>query len=376
MGATSIYEEMGVRPVINASGNQTILGGSMLSPTVRAAMDAANEAFVEMEELLEKSGQVIADLLGTEAALVTSGCYAALVLSAAGIMTGKDPDKIAQLPDTTGMRYEFLIQKRMRYHYDRSVTVPGGRLVEVGDEEGTSGQQMEAAIGSNTAGILYMARMEGSPGILSIADVASIARDHGIALLVDAAAEIYPLERMKQLPHSGADLVCFGAKYLGSTNSSGILCGRRKYVEAATLNNFIAYETQDNHAIGRGYKVDRQEVIATVVALREWLNMDHKERFRIQEERIQTIADRLADIPHVTTECVWPNQGPWMQLQVHIDEAALGKTAAAVREALRNGTPSIWVRPPGAGLLTIGVQTLKDGEDQIVAEKLREQLTP
>ncbi|MFN3973915.1 MAG: aminotransferase class V-fold PLP-dependent enzyme [Dehalococcoidia bacterium] len=372
--ALSVYEALGIRPVINAAGSMTLLGGSILGPRVLKAMEEANEAYVDMEELLLKSGRAIASVLGAEAALVTSGCYAALVLGAAAIMTGKDADRIARLPDTTGMKNEFLIQKRMRYHYDRCVTVAGGRLVEVGDERGTTAAQLEGAIGPQTAGILYLARAEGNEGILSIPEVAAIARHRGVALLVDAAAEVYPLERMRWLPQSGADLVCFGAKYFGSAHSSGVLCGRKQLVEAATLNNFIAYESHDNRSIGRGYKVDRQEVIATVVALEEWFSMDHEERFALQERRIQTIAKALEGLPHITVQRLWERQGPWLRLQISLDEKALGHTAGAVQQALRQGNPSIRVRADGNHLF-VAVHTLREGEDRIVAERLRAALS-
>jgi len=368
-----VYEELGVKRIINAAGNLTMLGGSILAPQVRAAMEAANESFVEMEELLDKSGQAIADLLGVEAALVTSGCFAALVQGAAGIMTGKDLEKIARLPDTTGMKDEFLIQKRMRYHYDRCASVPGSRLIEVGDEQGTTAGQLEAAIGTSTAGILYLARAEGAEGTLTLSEVVSIARDRGVAVLVDAAAEIYPPERMMKLARS-ADLVGFGGKYFGSLNSAGLLCGRRDLVEAAALNGFVAYEVEDNRCLGRGYKVDRQEVIATFVALREWLTMDHEERFRIQEERLQVISDGLADLPHVKTQRVGGGQRAWMGLRVILDEAALGKTAISVEQALRAGDPCIWMRAHGDGLF-VAVSPLKDGEEKVIVERLQELLS-
>lgn len=373
-GHTSVYESLGVKRVINAMGSMTILGGSMLSPKVRAAMEEANEHFVEMEELLDKSGKAIAGLLGAEAALVTSGCFAALVLGAAAIMAGKDPDKIARLPDTTGMKNEFLIQKPMRYHYDRCVSVPGGKLVEVGDQHKTTAKQLEAAIGPKTAGILYLARAEGTEGILSLPEVIRIAKRKGVAMLVDAAAEVYPLERMTWLPRSGADLVCFGAKYLGSPHSTGILTGQKEAVEATVLHNFIANETLDNRSLGRGYKVDRQEVVATVVALREWLTMNHEERFMVQERRIQTIVEGLAGVPHVETERRWERQGPWIRLRITFDEAALGKTAASVEQALRDGDPSIRVRVDGSQL-HLAVHNLREGEDSIIAERLREVLS-
>ena len=376
-----IYQELGVRRVINAVGNATVLGGSRLGPKIQTAMEEADEYFVEMEELLEKSGKAVADLLGCEAALITSGCYAAQVLGTAGIISGSDPEKIRRLPNATGMKSEFLVQAPTRWGYDRCVSVAGGTLVEVGDRDGVTSEQMEAAIGPNTVGILYLARAEGTEGVLSIPAVIDIAKRKGIQVLIDSAAEIYPLERMTWLPSSGA-LVCFGAKYIGSANSTGILAGPKELVEAATLHNFVAFQTRGASGIGRGFKVDRQEVIAVIVALREWFTMNHEERFAVQERRIQTIVQGLAGIPHVNAESVWNGKSPWMAALVTIDEAALGKGASSVVQALKDGNPSIMAATTSrtataavANEIRMHVHQLREGEDKIIADRLREVLT-
>jgi L-seryl-tRNA(Ser) seleniumtransferase len=372
-----IYEDLGVRRVINGMGSMTLLGGSMLSPGVMAAMAEANDAYVDMADLLEQSGRAIAQALGAEAALVTSGCFAALAQGAAAIMTGADAGRIAGLPHAHAVvpRYEFLIQKPTRYHYDRAVAVAGGVLVEVGDQRRTTAQQLQEAIGPRTAGVLYPAKFEGSDGVLSVPEVVRVARQRDVAVLVDAAAEVYPLERMTWLcAASGADLVCFGAKYLGSANSTGFMCGRKTLVEAAALNGFIAYETHDNQAFGRGYKLDRQEIVGTVVAVREWLAADHRRRFAAQEQRLATIAGALAGLPGVATERLWPRQGPWMQLKITVDASRAGTTAAAVQQTLRDGDPSVRVRLEDGDLL-VYAHGLNDGEDEVVADSLRRALT-
>lgn len=375
IGTRSIYEELGVRRVINALGSATIVGGSQLTSKILRAMEAANEYFVDMEELLDKSGQEIARILGAEAALVTSGCFAALVLGTAGILTGKDLRKVAQLPNARGIKNEFLLQRPMRYHYDRCISVPGGKLVEVGTKNGCSAEQLESAIGPKTAGIFYLASAEYKEGVLRIPEVVRIAKKHKLAVLVDAAGEVYPLDRMTWLAsESGADLVCFGAKYVGSTHSTGIICGKKDAVEAAVLNNFIAFETHDNHCIGRGYKVDRQEVIATVFALRDWFSMNHEDRFAVQERRIKTIEDALTRLPNVKTERTWERQGPWIRLRVTVDERGLGKTAASVEQALRNSDPSVRLRCYG-NQLVLTCHLLNDGEEKIVAERMRQALS-
>jgi L-seryl-tRNA(Ser) seleniumtransferase len=369
-----IYEQLGVRRVLNAMGNMTLLGGSRVSPAVLAAMHDANESFVEMDELLAQSGRAIAEMVDADAALVTSGCYAAMVLAAAAIMAGKDPTRIAQLPDATGMKHEFLLQATQQYHYQRAVTVPGGTLTLVGDADRVTVEQFRAAIGPQTAGVLYPARLESTDNMLSIPQVVGLARDHGIAVIVDAAAETYPIDRMKWLASkSGADAVCFGAKYFNSTTDAGVLCGPRAIVEAATLHNFVAYETLDNHAFGRGFKIDRGAVAGTVVALREWLDADHDASLADQERRLGVIQRAVAGIPHVATEQVWLRR-PYLQLRIRLRGAPAGVTLAGVDEKLRRGTPSVRIRLEPDELQAC-VHLLQPGDEEIVADRLRQALT-
>src|SRR5437879_11342841 len=160
--ASSVFEQLGITPVINARGNNTVLGGSTPSPRVRRSMKDVERYYVDMEQLLERSGAVIADLLGAEAAYVTPGAAAALALGAAACLAGADPDKIGRLPDTTGMPGTVLIQAGHRYHYERTVTVPGARLVQVGDANGTTAAQLEAALGAHVATVFFPAHLEGA----------------------------------------------------------------------------------------------------------------------------------------------------------------------------------------------------------------------
>ena len=374
-GTTDIYKELGIKRVISGLGHKTVLGGSILTPKVMAAIEESNRYFVEMEELLDKAGKYVARLIGCEAAYITSGGAAGLALGAAAIMAGSDPEKIAQLPDTTGMKNEFLIQKRMRYRYDRLPTIVGGKLVEVGDEGQTTPQQLEAAIGPRTAAVYYLYSMDNTQGIIPLAEVARIAKKHGLPVLLDAAHAIYPLDQMNHYSNT-ADLASFGGKYFGGPTAVGILAGRKDLVEAASLQGHIAYETKgpngrESRAFGRPMKVERQLVIALVVALREWLTMNHEERFQAEEQRAQVIVEAITELPYVKTETTADR---WVTLRVVLDEAALGKTAQSIVEALKDGDPSIWVGTV-ENAITILPRTLGEGDEQLVAERLREALT-
>jgi len=338
-----IYGDLGARVVINARGPRTILGGSRLSPRVRAAMEAANRYHVDLAELLETSGQVIANLLGAAAARVTTGAAAALELGMAACMTGDDPDKMARLPDTSGMRNEFLLQVRQRFQYDHCPTVVGGRRVLVGDQHGTSLKQLQATIGPRTAAILYAAHLEGTEGTVSLADVMELGHAAGVPVLLDAAAQVYPIDLMKGYIAAGADIVCYSAKYFGGPNSTGIICGKADLIRAAARQDSMGYEHGGYRAFGRAMKLDRQEIVGLVVALKEWLALDHVARLRGYERQAQRIIEALRGVPgvHCTTQPQMPAAG--LLVRVFLDPAQTGKTAREVASALSEDNPTVWL---------------------------------
>ena len=368
-----IYEEFGAKPIINALGNATVIGGSRLSPTVQEAMVTANRYFVDMEELQKRTGEAIAEMLGAETALVTSGCAAAISLSATACMTGSDSAKINQLPDTTGMKNEILIQKRQRYHYDRCLTIFGAKLVEVGDESGTTSEQLESAMTDRTAAIHYFAP-GGGEGVLPPEECVRIGKKHGVPVIVDAASQIYPLERLHEYTQMGAGLVCYGAKYFGACNSTGILCGRKELVDAAFMHSFIGYEVTPNYPVGRPLKLDRQEIIAVAVSLREWVNMDHEARIAEHWRRAEHIQNALANIPHVTTTRVSEARTLGNGVSITLDEQKLGQSASQIIEALRDGNPGIRVGG-GGNSIYVGLPNLVDDDVEVIAERLRTLLT-
>ena len=84
----------------------------------------------------------------------------------------------------------------------------------------------------------------------------------------------------------GADLVCFsGGKALGGPSSTGILAGRKDLIEAAMLNG------SPNQNVGRGMKVNREEIVGLVVALEGYLTIDHQKVFAEWTRKSQFIAE-------------------------------------------------------------------------------------
>ena len=372
-----VYKELGVTPVINAIGSLTMLGGSTPVPEVKEAMERANSAYVPLMELEEKAGQAIAKMVDVPAAYITSGAGSALTLATAAFMAGDDDDKIQQLPDTTGMRSEILIQVRQRYWYDRCLVLAGAKLVEFGNEERTTGEALEKAIGPNTAAVHYYAvEQSPDPNALSLAETIEIAHAHDVPVMVDAAGQIYPLELLNKYVRMGADFQCVAAKYLGSPQSTGLALGTEEAIHKLSLQSFVSYEGRRIRGIGRPQKIDRQEMVGAVAAVKRWVTMNHEDRLEDAERKSQNIITLLKDVPGVKAELITNMMGhqPFgVDLEFYV--AVTGMTAQDVVDKLKAGDPPIWTRVrPGEERIIIHVFGLNEGEEKVVGERIAELL--
>ncbi len=380
----SIYDELGVRRVINASGTMTHLGGSIPDPRVMDAMKEASQSFVIMMELIERSGEFLAKMAGAEAGLVTSGASAALVLgTSACVMRGTplegfDPRPVERLaldrdwmeliqclPGPSQPRDEVIIQKAHRNPYDHAFKVAGCRLVVVGGDEGCTLEEIEAAINERTAAVAFTARMEGVGVPLKV--LAELAHRHGVPVIVDAAAELPPRTNLKRYLAEGADLVAFsGGKHIGGPNGTGILVGRRDLIRLATL------QAAPYRGIGRAMKVDRSQIVGLIVALKLWMERDEEEEFQGWLRRARWIAGELRGARGVSASEVMADAVKrHVQTIITLND---GLMASEVVLNLRRGNPSIWVNyiePNGIG---IDPSLLRDGEERVLASALKGEL--
>ncbi len=378
------YKKLGVRSSINAVGAGTAVGGSGPPKAVREAMEVASQGYVKMDELFERSGAFLADLLGTEAVYVTSGGAAALTLSAAACMTGTDTDRIHALPDTTGMKSEILVQKKHIPSYDRCLRAAGATIVEAGGADSCTEDELASAIGPNTAAIYYShppygdysrihgwAHPPGDPNLVSVDDAARIARENGVPMIVDGGEQIWPLDHFRRVAQVG-DLVCFGGKYYGGPNAGGFISGRKDLVAAAHANGFTA--PLGVQGVGRQMKLDRQQIVAMVAALDNWFSMDHEERMSEQFRGFTVVRDALQGTPgltikeHIRTDAYFGSF-----LEVAVDSAVLGKDAGDVVDEMYTGEPSVLIAG-GGDMFRVFFHTLEEGEAEIVAERLSEVL--
>lgn len=315
----SLSEVLGVKPVINLAGPLTRLGGMPLEPDVTQAMAEAGHSCARVEDVQEAAGRYLAEVCGAEAGYVTSGAAAGLTVGAAACIAGRSPAAMDQLPDTTGLPNEIVVQRAHVTAYSHALRVSGARLVDVG-YVGYPGQgitwpwQVEAAINDRTAAIFYS--VGSSRGIVELPELAEIGRRHDVPVIVDAAAALPPKENLRKFIQHGADLVTFsGGKAIGGPQASGILVGRKDLIESVALQHQdmdVYPETwtwreqyleshvlpgPPHHGLGRPMKVAKEEIAGLVVALRRFLEQDEAAEQQRQNEALQAIADRVSNLP-------------------------------------------------------------------------------
>ena len=368
-----IYKELGAKPVINATGSVTMLGGSTPIPEVREAMAQADGAYIPLMELQEAAGDAIARMVNVPAAYITSGAGSALMLATAAAMAGDDDDCIQQLPNTAGMKNEVLIQTRQRYWYDRCLELAGAKLVMFGSEERTTPEDLENAIGPNTAAVHYYAvEQEYDPNALSLEQTIEIAHAHDVLVTVDAAGQIYPLENFGKYVRMGADFQCIAAKYMGSPQSTGLALGSEEMIRKISLQAFASYEGRRVRGVGRPQKVDRQEMIGAVAAVRHWMTMNHEDRLADSERRTRAILGAVAGIPGLRAELIDNVIGhqPY-GLKLWVDPAVAGFDIYDLRDRLKDGDPPVWTRVRDEDdFIAIHMFGLNPGEEITVGNRI------
>ena len=359
-----VYEKFGARAIINVAGSSTRVGGALMLPE---AVEAMSEAAVEsacMVELQGAASRAISKATGAEGGYVTAGAASGLTLGAAAILAGLEPALMERLPDTSGMKNEFIISREHRNGYDHSIRLAGARLVEVGMNEQVAGAgvrrteawEYEAAITDQTAGIAYVINPNSRP---PLEEVVKVARKFGLYVLVDAAAEIPPVSNLSAFIDMGADLVAFsGGKALRGPQATGILCGRSELITSVALQHldmdeiFEIWDPPQNlipkenisaiprHGIGRGFKVAKEQIVGLLTALELFVARAGSSNSEDQRRYLEYIADGLSGLPAEPRIVVSEEGQPSMQLIV--DCGALGRSIFEVCEQLKKGEPGVF----------------------------------
>ncbi|MGC9522745.1 MAG: aminotransferase class V-fold PLP-dependent enzyme, partial [Anaerolineae bacterium] len=364
-----IYDELGVTKVINGAATLTRLGGSLMLPEVLAAMAEAAQHFVDIDELQQKVGERLAAWTRNEAAYVSCGAAAGLALSTAACITGLDEEKRERLPYTDGMKNEIIIHKRGRVTYAFAIHQVGGRLIEIGTDEGATPDEMERAINERTAAIFYFHNPNFMPGQVPLEQGIEIAHRAHIPVVVDAAAQIPPVESLWRFTEMGADLVLFsGGKGLRGPQSSGLILGRKDLIEACAFN------ASPRPFIGRPMKVGKEELVGLMTAVRRYLDLDHEALMQTYEDQVQAVIAAFADHPHISVRRSFPSEAgqPMPRAEIIFDEEGLDITRDEVLAQLLAGQPSIALAEAGERGVFVNPQTLTPGQEQIIIDRIKE----
>ena len=395
----SIYRQFGLEPIINASGPVTRLGGAPMPPQVLDAFAKAAEEAVPLEQLQAAASRRIAELTGTEAGLVSSGAAGALTLGAAAMLTGHDLARIEKLPCCDGFPNELIIAREQRSGYDHAIRASGARLVEVGFNEIVSNAgvrrtelwEYEAAITSQTAGIVYVHADDSCP---KLQELVKLAHAHNLPVLVDAAGELPPCSNLQDIPATGADLVCFsGGKAIRGPQATGILCGSRSLISAAALqmldmdDHLELWDPPEHlidrsqltgiprHGIGRGLKVSKEEIVALLTALNLFASGAYDGQLDECRRLLHRVADSLspakADCRIIETSV--PDRLPVLEITI---DSSSGRSAMEVCRALRAGSPAVYVGHAGlqTGRLIINPACLNEETSRGLMKRLGEEL--
>jgi D-glucosaminate-6-phosphate ammonia-lyase len=358
-----IYRQIGLRPLINAAGSYTTLTGSVVPAEVRRAMAEASQCFVPLIDLQQAAGRRIADLLGVEAALVTSGAAGAILLATAACVTRGDPELVRRIPDTAGMKNEVVMVKQHRMGFDHAARAAGVKIVEADTVE-----ELRAVINPRTAMLFYVHTFE-TRGKIGRKEFLAAGKKADIPVFNDAAAELPPVENLWEIVNEGFDLVAFsGGKSMRGPQASGLLLGRKDLIEAAGRNNNPYADT-----IGRAMKVGKEEIMGLVKAVEVYASRDHEADQKLRHALMERIAKELRGLPSVRTEIYIPGPGgrPLPFLRVQWDESRVALSYAECAARLREGEPSIEVNTAGDEI-TLSSQNLFPGEDRITGWRLRE----
>ena len=363
-----LYKELGVRTFINAAGTYTFMTGSIMHDYVVDAIQSSWQEFCLLDELQDKVGERVAAMVHAESAVITSGAFSGLTLGLAGILTGTDVEKVKMLPflEGSGMKSEVICQNAHKIDYNHALMNTGCKMVYV-----DSVADVEKAINEKTA-LMHFLNIEADKGQIKHEEWVALGKKYNVPTSNDMAADTPPVSNLTRFNDMGFDFVVVsGGKAIRGPQSAGILMGKKKIIEAARI-----HMPPRGYNIGRGMKVNKEEIVGMYVALEHFMSADHDKEFKMWESQIAVIENAVKGTNGVTTKITVPALGNVTPtLEVSWDTTVIKMTTKDLQEKLRNGNPSIEVIGHGDNAINITVWVMRPGQEKIVAKKLKEVLS-
>jgi len=363
----TVYEEIGLPRVVNASGRVTVLGVSTISDKVAKAAVAGGQSYVVVEDLMDKAGEIISQYTGGEDSCPTVCASAAIALSVAGMISKGKKTIMDRLPDSTGLANEIILQKGHVINFNAPIEtmlrLGGGVPVEAGCATEVVVEDVEELINEKTVALLYVKSHHCvQKGMLDLPTMIDIAHRHNLPLMVDAAAE----EDFRKYIAMGADLVCYsGAKALEAT-TSGFVTGKKE---------LISYIKKQYHGVGRAMKVGKEAIMGLLAALEQYENKDKQAEVAKNVKIVDWLVDEINQIPNLKAQKIQDEAGRAIfRARVFVDPEKAGMTATELEGKLKAGTPTIRCRTEfmSLGSLDFDPRPLVEGDKELIVAKLKE----
>ena len=367
----NFVKELGIRTFINAAGTYTTMSASLMQDDVMEAIDQSAKEFCMLNEVQDKVGEKIAQMTHAEAAMVTAGAFSALTLGMAGILTGMDEKKVKQLPHNlkeSGIKSEVLLQKGHYDGYEQALYNTGVTIIPV-----ETAEDVDKAVNENTASMHFL-NCNAMEGKIMHEEWLQLAKKHNLPATIDIAADVPPVSNLWKFNDMGFSWVALsGGKAIRGPQSAGVLMGKAGIIAAARLN-----DSPNGVTIGRGMKVNKEEMLGMYAALDSYVNMDHDKEWKMWEDRVAVVSNAVKNIGGVTISVSVPpiaNHSP--KVNIAWDKSKINMTRKDLGDKLRNGNPSIEVISWGDedNSIDLTVFMLKPGQDKIVANRIKEELS-
>ncbi|RAJ09251.1 selenocysteine synthase [Arenibacter echinorum] len=366
-----LIKELNLRTFINAAGTYTTMTASLMQEEVMEAINASSKEFIMLNEVQDKVGVQIAKMVHAESAMVTSGAFSALTLGMAGILTGMDRDKVKRLPhrlEEAGIKSEVIIQKAHFDGYEHALSNTGITLVPVETTD-----DINRVVNERTASMHFL-NCNTHEGKIKHEEWIKMARKYNLPATIDIAADVPPVSNLWRFNDMGFSFVALsGGKAIRGPQSAGILMGNKSVIDAAKLNN-----SPNGSTIGRGMKVNKEEMLGMYAALDNYINQDHEKEWKMWEDRVEVISKAISKIEGIKVSVTVPpiaNHSP--KINISWDKNIIKLTRMQLGEKMRFGNPSIEIISWGndENSIDLTVFMLKPGQEKIVARRLYEELS-
>ncbi|SDD67704.1 L-seryl-tRNA(Ser) seleniumtransferase [Pricia antarctica] len=367
----NLIKELGLRTFINAAGTYTTMTASLMNEEVMEAIDDSSREFIMLNEVQDKVGEKIAQMVHSEAAMVTAGAFSALTLGMAGILTGTDQEKIKQLPhrlDEAGIKSEVIIQKAHFDGYEHALSNTGISLVPV-----ETANDVDRAVNQKSASMHFL-NCNTLEGKIKHEEWLQLAKKHNLPATIDIAADVPPVSNLWKFNDMGFSFVALsGGKAICGPQSAGVLMGKKNIVAAARLN-----DSPNGRTIGRGMKVNKEEMLGMYAALDSYLKRDHDKEWKMWEDRVAAIKGAVTKVKGVEVTVTVPpiaNHSPKMNIKWDREQTKIVRSELGDR--LRQGNPSIEVIAWGddENSIDLTVFMLKPGQEKIVGKRIFKELS-